>query len=92
MRIDPFNKVSQLYKANNVKSTSKTKGSSLRDSLEISQVAKDYQVARQIVNRTPDVREDKIFEIKRRMETGVYNVSMEEVADKLVESFFNETI
>jgi len=75
-----------------VKSTSKTKAGSFSDTLEISQTGKDFQVAKQIMNRTPDVREAKVSEIKQRMETGVYNVSMEEVADKLVDNYFNETI
>ena len=86
MRIDAFNKVSELYKSSNVKSTVKAKGSSFSDKLEISQTGKDYQVAKQIVARTPDIREDRVNDIKQRMEAGVYNVSAEEVADKLIEN------
>ena len=86
MRIDAFNKVSELYKSSNVKSTVKAKGSSFSDKLEISQTGKDYQVAKQIVARTPDIREDRVNDIKQRMESGVYNVSAEEVADKLIEN------
>jgi negative regulator of flagellin synthesis FlgM len=92
MRIDAFNKISELYKASQAKSTTKAKGSSFSDKLEISQTGKDYQVAKQIVARTPDVRESKINDIKQRMETGVYNINMEEVADKLVDNYFDTTI
>ena len=88
MRIDAFNKVSQLYKTNSMKSTAKTKSSSFSDTLEISQLGKDYQVAKQIVAQTPDVREDKVNEIKQRLDAGTYDVSNEEVAEKLVEEFF----
>jgi negative regulator of flagellin synthesis FlgM len=88
MRIDAFNKVSQLYKANSVKSTAKTNSSSFSDKLEISQLGKDYQVAKQIVAQTPDVREDKVNEIKQRLDAGTYDVSNEEVADKLVKAYF----
>ncbi|MBP1753961.1 MAG: hypothetical protein H6Q59_359 [Firmicutes bacterium] len=91
MRIDAFNKVSQLYKTNNVKSTAKSKGASFSDSLEISQTGKDFQVAKQILARTPDVRETKINDIKQRMESGAYHVSIQDVADKLVDEYF-ETI
>jgi negative regulator of flagellin synthesis FlgM len=90
MRIDAFNKVSQLYKTSNVKSSAKAKNASFSDMLEISQTGKDYQVARPIVARTPDVREDRVNDIKQRMEAGTYNISAEETADKLVDNYFDE--
>ena len=92
MRIDAFNKVSQLYKTSGVKSTSKTGGSSFSDTLELSKTGKDYQVAKQIVSRTPDVREARVQELQQRMASGTYNISMEDVADKLVDNYFDETI
>ena len=90
MRVDALNKVNQLYNTNNVKSTAKAKGSSFSDKLEISQTAKDYQVAKQAVAHTPDIREDKVNEIKQRMASGTYDVSVEEIADKLVNKYFDE--
>ncbi len=84
MRIDALNKINEIYKASSIKSTSKAKGSSFNDMLEISQTGKDYQIAKQIVARTPDVREAKINEIKERMQAGTYNVTIEDVADKLI--------
>lgn len=92
MRIDAFNKISQLYQKNNVKSTAKTKNTSFSDMLEISQTGKDYQVTKQVVARTPDVREERVHDIKRRMELGTYDISMEQLADQLVESYFNESV
>jgi negative regulator of flagellin synthesis FlgM len=90
MRIDAFNKISELYKASSVKSTAKTKGKSFSDTLEISQTGKDYQVAKQIVARTPDIRETNVNEIKQRMEAGTYNVTIEEVADKIVDKYYDQ--
>jgi len=87
MRIDAFNKVSELYKSSNVKSTAKAKGSGFSDKLELSQAGKDYHVAKQIVARTPDIRETKVNDIKQRMEAGTYNITIEDVADKLIENF-----
>jgi negative regulator of flagellin synthesis FlgM len=88
MRIDAFNKVSELYKTSSSKNTAKAKGNSFSDKLEISQTGKDYQIAKQIVARTPDIRETKINDIKQRMEAGVYNINIEDVADKLVDNYF----
>lgn len=90
MRIDALNKVNQLYNKNSVKSTSKIKGSSLNDKLEISQTGKDYHVAKQILTNTPDVREDKVNEIKQRLDAGTYDISSDELADKLINRYFDE--
>ncbi len=90
MRIDAFNKVSQLYKTNSAKSTTKSQGSSFSDKLEISQTGKDYQVAKQLVARTPDIRETKVNDIKQRMEAGTYHVSIEDVANKLVDEYLGD--
>lgn len=85
MRIDAFNKINELYKTGSVKNAAKAKRSSFSDKLEISQTGKDYQIAKQIVARTPDVREDKIKDIKERMEAGTYNVSINDLVEKLIE-------
>lgn len=85
MRIDAFNKISELYNSSSVKRTAKVEGSSFSDMLEISQTAKDYQAAKQIVARTPDIRETKINDIKERMAAGTYNVTIEDLANKLVD-------
>lgn len=90
MRIDAFNKVNKLYQSNMIKSTTNVKGTSYSDKLEISQTGKDYQIAKQALKSIPDVREDRVKEIKERMASGTYNVSAEEVVNKLVDNYFNE--
>lgn len=90
MRIDAFKKVSQVYNTSKVTNVKKTTGSSFSDKLEISQVGKDYRAAKNVVAQTPDIREDKVADIKKRMESGSYNVNMQEVADKLVDRYFDE--
>ncbi|MDO5381213.1 MAG: flagellar biosynthesis anti-sigma factor FlgM [Eubacteriales bacterium] len=87
MRIDAYNAVSQIYQANSVskvKSTAKT--SSASDKFEISDTAKTYQTAKSAVNAASDVRMDKVNDIKARMAAGTYNVSSEDVADKILNS------
>jgi negative regulator of flagellin synthesis FlgM len=92
MRIDAFQKVSQLYQNSSVTGKLKVKSTSRADKLEISQVAKDYQVAKQAVAQTPDVREDKVNDLKQRIASGTYDVSARELADKLVDNYFDEMI
>ena len=87
MRIDAFNKISEIYTASTVKSTTKAKEASFSDTLEISEMGKGFQVAKQAVARTPDVREATIDDIKQRMEAGTYNVNIQDVAEKLVDQY-----
>lgn len=92
MRIDAYNKISQVYQTNVAKKTNKTVASSTSDQVEISRIGKDYQVAKKAVAVAPDERMDKVNEIKARMESGTYNVSAEEIANKLVDGYFNTMI
>ena len=84
MRIDAINRVSQLYQANSTKKVAKAKGAEKYDSVQISQMGKDYQVAKAAVAATPDVRTDLVNDIKTRLQNGTYDVSMEMLADKLL--------
>jgi len=84
MRIDAVNRVSQLYQANSTKKVAKQTRTEKYDSVQISQMGKDYQVAKAAVAATPDVRTDLVNDIKTRMQNGTYEVSMEMLADKLM--------
>ncbi|MBQ3028347.1 MAG: flagellar biosynthesis anti-sigma factor FlgM [Lachnospiraceae bacterium] len=84
MRIDAINRVSQLYQANSTKKVAKANDVAKYDRVQISQMGKDYQVAKAAVAATPDVRADLVSAIKSKMEDGTYDVSMEMLADKLL--------
>lgn len=92
MRIEAYNKVNNIYQTNSVAKMEKTKKTSTYDQVEISRAGQDYQIARKAVNNAPDIREDKVNDIKNRIASGTYNVSLEEVADKMVDSYFDQTI
>lgn len=85
MRIDSYLQVSQVYQAGKTKRTGNSSSSSSSDTLEISDFGKDYQIAKQATKAASDVRLDKIEQIKQQMESGNYNVSIEQVADDLAE-------
>lgn len=87
MRIDAYNQVSQIYQTGNKMKTQKVSKTSARDKVEISSFGKAYQVAKNAVNEAPDVREDKVADIKARIDNGTYEVSSEHFADKLLESY-----
>jgi negative regulator of flagellin synthesis FlgM len=53
--------------------------------VELSQRAKDIQKIKKIVEETPEIREDKVTDLKQKIEQGIYNVKGEKVAQKLLE-------
>ncbi len=84
MRIDAYSAVSQIYKSNGRLNTAAPGKASSNDRLEISQVGKDYHVAKQALKNVSDVREEKISAIKIQIEAGTYSVSAEAIADKML--------
>lgn len=88
-----MNKVTQAYKVNSTKKINRTsKVKNEKDSLAISDFAKELQTAKNAVNLAPDVRTEKIDAIKKKIASGAYNVSASEVADKIVENYFDKKI
>lgn len=87
MRIDAYNQINQIYKISEKVSIKQVGKTSQSDSLELSQLGKDYQIAKKALANTPDIRRDKVDDVKKRMENGTYNVSNDDFAEKLLESF-----
>ena len=54
------------------------------DSVELSARARELQRARQAVEDAPDVRADRVAEIRQRLAAGTYDVSPEDLARKLL--------
>lgn len=90
MRVDALNQVSQLYQQSNPKKVTRAgETNAAKDEFHISRTAKDYQVAKQAVSEAADVREDKIAAYKEAMVSGTYNVSSQEIAEKMVSKYFD---
>jgi negative regulator of flagellin synthesis FlgM len=52
---------------------------------EISARARDMSKAKELAMSAPDVREEKIAELKKRIAAGTYNVDSHAVADRMVD-------
>lgn len=89
MRVDAVNQISQIYKPSSAKKVNKAGAVSNKDAYEVSQFAKEYQIAKNAVSKTSDVREDRVAEIKEALASGTYNVSAQEIAEKMVSRFFD---
>ena len=92
MRIGTYNMISQIYGNTGTKKTktSGTTGSgSFLDQVSFSSMGKDMQTA---MGNTPDVRESKIQDLKRRIDNGTYDVSVDDFAQKLLDSYSKTNI
>lgn len=88
MRIDAYNAVNQVYQTNAQTKKTVTEKKVNSDKLEISQTGKDIATAKKAIAEAPDVRADKVESIKKQMAEGTYSVSLEDVADKMIDSMF----
>lgn len=85
VRISNISKAYDAYAVNKAAASRKSvQAKQKKDQVNISNEGKDYQIAAKILKESPDVREDKIKDIKARMEAGTYNVSSSDIADKLL--------
>jgi len=86
MRIESYSQIQQLYNVSKpVNNKSVSTGMDFKDKLNISSAGKDLTIAKQAVNNAPDVRADKIAEVKSAIDNGTYDVSGQEFADKIME-------
>ena len=92
MRVEAYNSIAQVYKPN--KTTGKndvTKASAIkRDDVQISSFGKDIQVAKQAVAEASDIREDKVADVKQKIEAGNYQVDTGDFASVLLAKYNNE--
>ncbi len=51
---------------------------------ELSAKGKDFAKAKSIASSAPDVREEKIAELKRRLAAGGYHIDANAIADRMV--------
>jgi negative regulator of flagellin synthesis FlgM len=58
--------------------------------VNLSTASKEAQTAREIIASEPDVREDKVAELRKRIESDNYTIDNKAVADKIVDAFMDE--
>lgn len=88
MRIDAYHQVAQIYNTDRfTKAKDTVKVGGRRDEVQISSFGRDYKVAKQALADVPDVREDRVAQIKARVDSGAYDVDINDFANKLVKKY-----
>jgi len=68
------------------------KSSGVKESVEISSRAQEMKSARDALEAQPDVRAEKVEQVKSRIEQGTYEVNGKQIAEKIIrDSLFNFT-
>jgi len=71
----------------------KVAGSADQDTIvNLSQASKEVQKIKEIIASEPDAREDKVADLKERIESGRYTIDHAKVADKLVDELIDELL
>ena len=91
MKINPshISNITNIYRNNCIKSESRPQRAANKtrtDEVQLSDEAKSLGLALKKAKASLDVRLDKVEQIKKLIDSGKYNVSSSDVADKIVES------
>jgi len=60
--------------------------------VDLSSKAKDIQKIKQVLDQTPEVNDEKIQELKRKIESGSYEINPGQIADKMLRESLIDTI
>ena len=88
MRLEAYNQIASIYKTSKTGKVQQPYGVSTgRDEVQISQLGRDYQIAKQAVAEASDIREDKVSQLKSMIDAGTYSVEPGDFASKLLEKY-----
>ncbi len=79
-----FNKVMKSYKKPVEKTTKASGVKNIQDKIEISDAAREVQVATKAFKELPDVRQELVDRLKTAINEGTYKPSAEDIARKMI--------
>lgn len=56
------------------------------DEYRISSQAKDFQTVMKALRKIPDIRQDKVQEISKKIESGNYKVDAKDISEKIIKT------
>ncbi len=82
--LEKLRKSPETEKARPVRKAERQAGATKTDQVSISRKSREIQKLEAILANTPDIRKDKVDEIKRKLDSGQYRVDAREVARKIL--------
>jgi len=81
-----YGKVNDLNKQDKVGKSSNTENASgNRDKISLSGKAQEINELKALINDLPDIRTEKVEELKKAIDAGSYNIDSYKVAEKILE-------
>ncbi|MBI5427241.1 MAG: flagellar biosynthesis anti-sigma factor FlgM [Nitrospinae bacterium] len=71
--------------------SAKSGGTGSSEQIALSSRAKDIQRAHEAVRSAPDIRVDKVNQIKQKIADGTYRIESKDVADKVLKEIITES-
>jgi len=62
------------------------------DRVQISSSTRDAAAIHKALNQTPDVRAEKVREVREKIESGTYETDPYKIADRMIASFMEENL
>lgn len=80
-----INRMLNMYKnQENVSKTTKIDKTKKTDQLNISNTGRDFQIAMDEVKNQPEIRTEKVDEIRNQIKAGVYKIDAKAIAEKML--------
>ncbi len=58
--------------------------------VNLSQASKEIQLAQKVIQETPDIRVEKVEDIKTQVDNNTYKIDYDKVAEKVVGTMFDD--
>ena len=82
---DLYGKVNDLNKKEQIGKSSETESTSgRRDKISLSGMAQEINELKKIIHNLPDIRTDKVEQLKQAIDTGSYHIDSYKVAEKML--------
>ena len=82
--------IQDRVKVDEKKPASKSQGTAAGEQIKISSLAKDVQLANEVINTTPNVRASEVERVKLAIEKG-YNVGSRDIAESILKNLLQES-
>jgi negative regulator of flagellin synthesis FlgM len=92
MVIDKIGNINNIVEPRKTRNVSENKGTARNDSVQISsegKIAAETARVTQVVQETPDVRADRVAEIKQQIADGTYDFNNERVLEMVADRIAN---
>ncbi len=84
MKISNISQIYKTYEAKPAVSGKKVTSGEKKDKLNVSDKAREFQLALSAALNSPSIRDEKVNNIQNQINNNSYNVSAEDVADKIL--------